>query len=42
MIGSGQIVTKGLKLSLDAGDKNSYDGSGNTWYALCGNYNTTN
>ena len=42
MIGSGQIVTKGLKLSLDAGDKNSYDGSGNTWYDLCGNYNTTN
>ena len=34
-------VTNGLILSLDAGDKNSYGGSGSTWYDLCGNNDTT-
>ena len=34
-------VTNGLVLSLDAGDKNSYGGSGSTWYDLCGNNDTT-
>ena len=34
-------VTNGLILSLDAGDKNSYPGSGTTWYDLCGNNDTT-
>jgi hypothetical protein len=32
-----KIVTDGLILSLDAGDTNSYPGSGNTWYDLSGN-----
>lgn len=31
------IVTNGLVLSLDASDKNSYPGSGNTWFDLSGN-----
>ena len=31
------IVTDGLILHLDAGDSNSYSGSGNTWYDLSGN-----
>ena len=30
------IVTDGLVLSLDAADKNSYPGSGTTWYDLSG------
>ena len=34
------IVTNGLVLSLDAADKNSYSGSGNTWNDLSGNNNT--
>ena len=33
------IVTDGLILHLDAGDSNSYSGSGNTWYDLSGNNN---
>lgn len=32
-----KIVTDGLVLYLDAGDRNSYPGSGNTWYDLSGN-----
>ena len=34
---SGKIVTSGLILALNAADKNSYPGSGNTWYDLSGN-----
>lgn len=30
------IMEKGVVLSLDASDKNSYPGSGNTWYDLSG------
>ena len=33
------IVTDGLVLCLDAADKNSYPGSGTTWYDLSGNGN---
>ena len=33
------IVTDGLVLCLDAADKRSYPGSGNTWYDLSGNNN---
>ena len=33
------IVTEGLILHLDAGDSNSYSGSGNTWYDISGNNN---
>jgi len=36
---SPRIVTDGLVLCLDAADKNSYPGSGNTWYDLSGNGN---
>ena len=32
-----RVVTDGLVLALDAGDTNSYSGSGNTWYDLSGN-----
>lgn len=32
-----RIITNGLVLYLDAADKNSYPGSGNTWYDLSGN-----
>ena len=32
-----RIVTSGLVLALDAGDVNSYPGSGTTWYDLSGN-----
>ena len=35
----GKIVTDGLVLSLDAGDRNSYPGSGTTWTDLSGNGN---
>ena len=36
------IVTDGLILHLDAGNKNSYPGSGTTWTDLSGNgYNAT-
>ena len=31
------IVTEGLVLALDAGNKKSYPGSGTTWYDLSGN-----
>jgi len=34
-----KIITDGLVLSLDAGDKNSYIGSGTTWSDLSGNGN---
>ena len=33
------IVTDGLILHLDAGDSNSYSGTGNTWYDISGNNN---
>lgn len=33
------IVTRGLVLSLDAADKNSYPGSGTTWMDMSGNGN---
>ena len=39
--GNPDSVTSGLVLSLDAGDKNSYGGSGTTWNDLCGNNDTT-
>jgi len=40
--GGPDIVTDGLVLCLDADDKNSYPGSGTTWYDLSGNdYNMT-
>ena len=32
-----RIVTDGLVLCLDAADRNSYPGSGSTWYDLSGN-----
>ena len=32
-----KIVTDGLVLCLDAADRNSYPGSGSTWYDLSGN-----
>jgi hypothetical protein len=35
-----RIVTNGLVLALDAADRNSYPGSGNTWTDLSGNNNT--
>ena len=35
-----KIVTNGLVLALDAASKNSYPGSGTTWYDLSGNNNT--
>ena len=34
-------VTNGLIYSVDAGDENSYPGSGTTWFDLCGKNNTT-
>ena len=34
-----RIITSGLVLALDAGDVNSYPGSGTTWYDLSGNGN---
>ena len=34
-----KIVTDGLVLCLDAADRNSYPGSGNTWYDLSGTGN---
>lgn len=33
----GKIVTDGLKVLFDAADKNSYPGSGTTWYDMSGN-----
>ena len=38
---SPKIATDGLVLCLDAGDKNSYPGSGTTWYDLAGSNNGT-
>jgi hypothetical protein len=35
-----RIVTDGLVLALDAGDRNSYPGSGTIWYDLSGNNGT--
>lgn len=35
--GNGRIVTSGLVLSLDAADRNSYPGSGTTWFDTSGN-----
>jgi hypothetical protein len=37
--GPEKIVTNGLVLSLDAADRNSYIGSGNTWRDISGNGN---
>ena len=38
----GAIVRDGLVLALDAADRNSYPGTGTTWYDLSGNgYNAT-
>jgi hypothetical protein len=34
-----KIVTSGLVVSLDAADRNSYAGSGTTWFDLSGNEN---
>ena len=39
MIYGSKIVTDGLILALDAGDKSSYSGTGTTWYDLTGNGN---
>ena len=36
-----KIVTNGLILNLDAGNKKSYSGSGSVWYDLSGNNNNT-
>ena len=36
---SPKIVTDGLVVCLDAGDKNSYPGSGATWSDVSGNGN---
>jgi hypothetical protein len=36
-----RIVTDGLVLSLDAADRNSYPGSGTTWFDLSGNGNNS-
>jgi hypothetical protein len=36
----GAIVRDGLVLALDAADRNSYPGTGTTWYDLSGNGNT--
>ena len=33
----GAIVRDGLVLALDAADRNSYPGTGTTWYDLSGN-----
>jgi hypothetical protein len=35
-----RIVTNGLVLSLDAADRNSYPGSGTTWFDVSGNNNS--
>jgi hypothetical protein len=36
-----KIVTDGLVMCLDASDRNSYPGSGTTWYDVAGNNNGT-
>jgi len=38
---SPKIVTNGLVLALDAADRNSYPGSGTTWFDLAGSNNGT-
>lgn len=38
-VGYSNVVTDGLVLYLDAGNRASYPGSGNTWYDLSGNNN---
>jgi hypothetical protein len=38
-VGYNKIVTNGIVLYLDAGNKASYPGSGTTWYDLSGNNN---
>jgi hypothetical protein len=38
----GAIVRDGLVLALDAADRNSYPGTGTTWYDLSGNGGTGN
>ena len=38
---NGRIVSDGLVLSLNAADKNSYPGSGTTWFDTSGNNKTT-
>lgn len=41
-IGGPKIINEGLVLCLDAADRNSYSGSGNTWYDVNSNsYNAT-
>jgi hypothetical protein len=37
---TGKIVTNGLVLSLDAADRNSYPGTGTSWFDMSGNGNT--
>ena len=39
---SPSIITNGLVLCLDAGNRRSYPGSGNTWYDLSGNNRNAN
>jgi hypothetical protein len=39
--GNEQIVTNGLVLSLDAADRNSYPGSGASWFDMSGNGRTS-
>jgi hypothetical protein len=36
-LGRGSIITQGLILNLDAGNRNSYPGSGSNWFDLSGN-----
>ena len=36
---SKSLITDGLQIHLDAGDTNSYSGSGNDWYDISGNDN---
>jgi len=38
--GNEQIVTNGLILALDASDRNSYPGTGTSWFDMSGNGNT--
>lgn len=40
VIGGPKIINNGLILALDAADRNSYSGSGNSWYDLSGNNET--
>ena len=36
---TGQLITDGLVLNLDAAKRDSYPGSGTTWYDISGNGN---